>query len=234
MRGFFITGTDTGVGKTQTACLIARQLAARELRVGAYKPVCSGAEFDSNGQPFWDDIRRLSTAINVPAGIDEICPQRFLAPLAPPLAAAQEERKIDDRLLTTGADVWQGRADLLLVEGAGGLLCPLTATRNFADYAVELGFPLIIVARPGLGTINHTLLTIEAARSRRLAIAGIVFCQTMEMPDDPSVATNAAEIERRSGVPVFGTIPFGNEHELICHGKSEFIPWESLAAGNVE
>ncbi len=234
MRGLFITGTDTGVGKTHTACLIARQLAARGLRVGAYKPVCSGAELDSQNQPVWDDIRRLSAAINVPATIDEICPQRFLAPLAPPLAAEQAGRSVDEAQLMSGVKTWRTRAEVLLVEGAGGLLCPLTATRTFADYAVDLNFPILIVARPGLGTINHTLLTMEAARSRRLAIAGVVFCQTMAAGDDPSVRTNAREIEQRSGVPVFGTIPFGKDDELIIDGRPASIPWEMHAGGNVE
>lgn len=229
MQGLFITGTDTGVGKTHTACLIARQAAARGLRVGAYKPVCSGAEFDAGRRPVWDDIQRLMAAINVPATIDEICPQRFLAPLAPPLAARAEHRSIDADRLVDGMTVWRLRVDLLLIEGAGGLFCPLTERQTFADLAVDIGFPMLIVARPGLGTINHTLLTIEAARTRRLVVAGVIFCETVAASDDPSVPSNADEIERRSGVPVFGTIPFGKDDELLRQESRVSINWELLA-----
>lgn len=229
MLGLFITGTDTGVGKTQAACLIARQAAARGLRVGAYKPACSGAEFDARENPVWDDIQRLHSAINVPATIDEICPQRFLAPLAPPLAAHAEHRSIDAEQLLTALSMWRDRVDLLLVEGAGGLFCPLTETHTFADFAVDIGFPILIVARPSLGTINHTLLTIAAARAQRLHIAGVIFCETTTVSDDPSVPSNAAEIERRSGIPVFGTIPFGKHDVLLHQHRPVSLNWPLLA-----
>lgn len=229
MLGLFITGTDTGVGKTQAACLIARQAAARGLRVGAYKPVCSGAEFEASGQPAWDDIQRLHSAINVPATINDICPQRFLAPLAPPLAAREEQRSIDAAQLRNGISIWRDRVDLLLVEGAGGLFCPLTETQTFAEFAVDVGFPILIVARPSLGTINHTLLTIAAARAHRLHIAGVIFCETTTASDDPSVPTNAAEIERRSGIPVFGTIPFEKHDVLLHQHRPVSINWPQLA-----
>lgn len=229
MHALFITGTDTGVGKTHTACLIARQAAAGGLRVGAYKPVCSGAEQSSSGERQWDDIERLSAAINVSSTVDDICPQRFLAPLAPPIAARLENRCIDRLMLRTGFERWQDRCDLLLVEGAGGLLCPLTETETMADLAAELNCPLLIVARPGLGTINHTLLTVEVARRIRLPIAGVVFCETMADASDPSVSTNASEIERRGGVPVFGTIPYGNPLQLLHGGKPSTVNWRRLA-----
>jgi dethiobiotin synthetase len=229
MHALFITGTDTGVGKTHAACLIARQAAAGGLRVGAYKPVCSGAERNSRGEWVWDDIERLAAAITAPATKEDICPQRFLAPLAPPVAARQEGRIVDEDLLRSGLDVWRNRVDLLLIEGAGGLLCPLTETKTMADLAADIGAPLLIVARPGLGTINHTLLTIHAARSSRLAIAGVIFCQTASDSTDLSVSTNRTEIERRSGVPVFGTIPCGNDNELLHDGKPVAVNWRAFA-----
>ena len=230
MHALFITGTDTGVGKTHTACLIARQAVATGLRVGAYKPVCSGAESDAKGRLVWDDVERLAGAINVPATLDDICPQRFLAPLAPPIAARLEHRTVDAERLRTGLDVWRNRVDLLLIEGAGGLLCPLTETETIADFAVTVNVPLIVVARPGLGTINHTLLTIEASRRRNLRVAGIVVCETEESGDDPSFSANPAEIERWSGVPVFGTIPFRNDREILHGGKPVPVNWMLLAA----
>lgn len=228
MHALFITGTDTGVGKTHSACLIARQAVARDLRVGAYKPVCSGAERNSKGEWKWDDIERLAATINVPATVDDICPQRFLAPLAPPVAARQENRTVDEKLLRSGLDVWRDRVDLLLIEGAGGLLCPLTETKTMADLAAGFGVPLLIIARPGLGTINHTLLTIQVARSHRLRIAGVISCQTDAQAADLSISSNAAEIEKRSGVPVFGTIPYGNDQELLHGGKPVAVNWRGL------
>jgi dethiobiotin synthetase len=231
MHALFITGTDTGVGKTHAACLIARQAAADGLRVGAYKPVCSGAVRNSDGEWVWDDIERLAAAINVAATAADVCPQRFLAPLAPPLAAGEEHRRVDEKLLKSGLEVWKNRVDLLLVEGAGGLLCPLTETKTMADLAADFGVPLLIVARPGLGTINHTLLTIHAARSFRLSIAGVIFCQTTPDPLDSSAATNGIQIERRTGVPVFGTIPYGNDAQLLHEGKPVAVNWRLLAEG---
>lgn len=229
MQALFVTGTDTGVGKTHTACLIARQAAAAGLRVGAYKPVCSGAERNSSGEWRWDDIERLSSAINVPATVDDICPQRFLAPLAPPIAAGLEQRSVNRTLLRSGFERWRDRCDVLLVEGAGGLLCPLTETDTMADLAAELRCPLLIVARPGLGTINHTLLTVDVARRYRLPIAGVIFCETIAEAPDLSIRTNAEEIERRSGVPVFGTIPYGNPLEILHGGKPAAVNWRRLA-----
>lgn len=229
MKALFITGTDTGVGKTHAACVIARQLAACGLRVGAYKPACSGAERNNDGAFLWDDVERLRSAINVAATVDEICPQRFVAPLAPPLAARAEGKTVDGALLRAGVEAWRDRVDVLLVEGAGGILCPLTDVETFADLAVDLAFPALIVARTGLGTINHTLLTVEAARRRGVTVAGVILCESRPNGDDPSIAGNPAEIERRSGAPILGVIPHGNSAELLREGKPVSLNWLLLA-----
>lgn len=229
MHALFITGTDTSVGKTHTACVIARQAASAGWRVGAYKPACSGAIHDSRGQTIWEDLERLSAAINVPAAIDDICPQRFLAPLAPPIAARTEQRPVNEPLLQAGGEVWRHRVDLLLIEGAGGLLCPLTDNSTMAELARSFGVPVLIVARPGLGTINHTLMTIEVARQRSLQIAGVIFCETSPQPDDASRVNNGEEITRRSGVPILGTIPFENTTELYHQGHVVSVDWYQLA-----
>lgn len=226
--GLFITGTDTNIGKTHVAALIIRAMRRDGRRVGAYKPACSGAITNTNGQPAWDDIARLKAALGVPCPDELICPQRFLAPLAPPMAAAAEGRAVDFHKLIHGASAWFERADLLVVEGAGGLLAPVAESKTVADLAVEIRYPLVIVARCGLGTINHTLLTIEAAQRRGLTIAGIVLNQH-QLDDDLSLAeANAAAIEAHGGVRVLGIVAWGEVDGLHRHGRPVTIPWSEL------
>lgn len=206
MRSLFVTGTDTGVGKTFCTVLLIREFAARGLRVGAYKPACSGSVVNAAGAPVWEDVQALSTALDDAFPPARVCPQCFHAPLAPPASAALENSCVDSALLRTGFAWWSERVDLLLIEGVGGLLCPLTETETIADLAVDLGAPLLIVARCGLGTINHTLLTIEAARSRGLAIAGVLLNAATPADAQADATSNAREIEDRGGAPVVGVV----------------------------
>ena len=207
MRGLFVTGTDTGVGKTLLTASLAARLTAAGRVVGVYKPACSGAISSSHGMT-WDDVESLHAASGGRWSRGRIAPQRFLAALSPPAAAAAEGTQVDATLLRTGAAWWHDQCELLLVEGVGGLLCPLTERETVADLAVDLGFPLLIVARAGLGTINHTLLSVEAATRRGLCVAGIVLNATMPSQGDESVAGNAAEITARCGIPVLASIPY--------------------------
>lgn len=228
--GLFVTGTDTNVGKTHIACLITRELRRSGQRVGAYKPVCSGAIPHSLPNPRWDDIERLQGALEGDWLDESICPQRFLAPVAPPLAAKMEGRTVDRELITAGAEWWKSRVDCLIVEGAGGLLAPLTETENSADLARSFGYPLIIVARCGLGTINHSLLTIEAARLRGLSIAGVILNQSHAGDDLNLAESNATEIERIGKTPVLGIVDWASVDGLHRHGCPVTIPWSELAA----
>jgi dethiobiotin synthetase len=223
----FITGTDTGVGKTRVACLIARAAFDSGVRVGVYKPVCSGAF--AGDPPFRDDVERLAAAAGHLFPQERICPQRFAAPVAPPLAARLEGRQVDSRLLRQGAHWWAGQVDLLLVEGAGGLLSPIADDETVADLAMDLGYPLLIVAADRLGTINHTLLTVEAAKSRDLRIAGVVVNRVTGEPDASS-AGNAVEIARRCGAPVLGVVGFESHQMLRPGGGGATIDWVDLAA----
>lgn len=227
-RGLFITGTDTGVGKTYVSCLIARAARSQGVRIGVYKPVCSGATHDASGQWVWDDVERLADAAGGSFPKDRICPQCFAAPLAPPLAARREGRSVDRDLLREGAAWWVGRVDLLLVEGAGGLCAPITEDELASDLATDLGFPLVIVAADRLGAINHTLLTVQAARARGLSIAGIVMNQ-LTAGGDVSRGTNAAQIERFSGVPVLGMVAWGGGDLLLPSGRPARMNWADLA-----
>src|SRR6185503_14426453 len=124
------------------------------------------------------------------------------APLAPPIAARQEGRTVDLDAIQRGLDAWRSECDIVIVEGAGGLLCPLTDHLTMADLAAQFGFPLLIVARLGLGTINHTLMTVEVAGRRGLPLAGIVFNEPTRSSEDLSSQSNAAEVAARCDVPV--------------------------------
>jgi len=245
-RGLLITGTDTGVGKTHLTCLIARQLLAMGLCTAAYKPVCSGAvsrlvprsgsieqnsgtaAADLGTELMWDDIDRLSEATNRIWSELLICPQKFIAPLAPPVAASLEGRSVDFEMAVAGAYRFPG-AEIVLVEGAGGWLSPVSESATVADLAQKLNLPVLIVSRTGLGTINHTLLTIESVRGRGLPVAGVVMNEAIPTPNDLSCKTNADEIARRGTVPVLGVVPHGMQCELQRDCQTVTIAWQDLA-----
>ena len=160
--GLFIAGTDTGVGKTYVAALIAKQLAAEGKSVGVYKPAASGCQ-RVDGRLVSDDAAALWEAACRPAGLENVCPQLFEAPLAPHLAARAEGREIDSALLRRGIEFWRQRSEIVVVEGVGGLMSPMDDDEYVADLAVEFGYPLIVVSPNVLGTINQTLQTLITA-----------------------------------------------------------------------
>lgn len=209
MSGLFITGTDTNVGKTVVACGIARSARAQGLAVRVAKPVVSGGD---------DDTRALLAAATSGQTLDEVSPWRFDEPLAPPVAATRAgitlelaevvtavRRAIHTNTAPTSVNVWSERR-LALVEGAGGLLCPLTEHETYADLAVALQLPVVVVSRLGLGMLNHTLLTLEAAQRRSLRVAGVIVCAT-QPPTTVAEATNPAELRKRIDVPLLAVLP---------------------------
>ena len=180
MRGLFVTGTDTGVGKSVvSACLLAAMSEAGE-PVRAFKPALTGLQ-DAPVPPWPRDHELLA----LPAGTtpEEVSPWRFGPPASPHLAAALAGSALDPGALVARAREL-GEGHTLVVEGVGGLLVPLTTSFSVCDLAVELALPLVVVARPGLGTINHTLLTLRAARGAGLRVAGVVLSG---WPREPSV-----------------------------------------------
>lgn len=200
--GVFVTGTDTGVGKSVVAGALAGALRRRGLDVGVMKPVQTGATRTASG---WDapDVRFLLRA----AGLDDppelVCPVCLEAPLAPSVAAALENREISIPDILAAFRALAERHAWMVVEGAGGICVPITGAYGMADLARDMGLPLLIVARPSLGTINHTVLTVHFARAAGLPIAGVVIG---DYPADPDLAarTSPAEIERLTGVPILG------------------------------
>ncbi len=210
--GLFITGTDTGVGKTYVASLIARALAASGRRVGVYKPAASGCIRDAGGQIVSDDAAALWEAAGRPGDLEHVCPQRFLAPLAPHLAARAAGKAVDAALLRTGLDYWNEGSDIVLVEGAGGLLSPISDQECVADLACDFGYPLVVVSRNILGTINATLLTLFTASHYRggLPVAGVVLNHPAPpAADDASVSTNRAELAAHCSAPLLAKADFG-------------------------
>lgn len=232
LRGLFITGTDTGVGKTWVTAAIARNLTDQGVRTGVYKPVCSGAVYSADGRLVYEDVERLAAATDEEFPRERIGPQTFVAPLAPPVAAARESSRVDSELLRSGADWWRGRVELLLVEGAGGLLSPITSTETVADLAAELGLPLVIVAAMRLGAVNHTLLTVEVARQRGLPIAGIVLNHLPGGRDPLAVQTNPALIADFVDVPILARVGPKQPAGLRVWPDGRTIDWLALAGGN--
>lgn len=184
--GLFITGTDTGVGKTMVTAALACYFRQRGLKVGVMKPCETGV---NDPQQPGDDARLLRWAAGSADADELVAPYRFREPLAPALAAERAGTLIDPtRMVAACAELSQGK-DLMLVEGAGGLMVPLRGGFLVADLASQLALPLLVVARPGLGTLNHTLLTVFAARAMELPLAGFM---VNRMPGKPAVAEREA------------------------------------------
>jgi dethiobiotin synthetase len=181
LRGLFVTATDTGVGKTIVASAIAATLAARRQQVAVFKPAVTGlAEVEG---PLPDHELLLASARSRQSP-GEVAPYRFDPPVSPHLAAELADVAVRPERILAAASRAAAHADALIVEGVGGLMVPLSPSYLVRDLAVDLALPLVIVARPGLGTINHTLLSIEAARAAGLEIAAVVLTPWPEDPDE--------------------------------------------------
>jgi dethiobiotin synthetase len=224
--GIFIVGSGTGVGKTAVTAAIARQLVTEGIRIGVYKPVASGCH-SVDGTLVSDDALALWEAAGKPGTLDEVCPQKFAAPLAPHLSAQAEGKEVDARLLREGAKAWYERCDVLLIEGAGGLMSPLTDEEYVADLALDLGYPLVVVVPNQLGVIHSALTTLIAATTFQngLPVAGLVLNHPhpVDLLADPSQSSNQSELEKRCVPPVLTT---------LGHGESKFatsVNWRALA-----
>jgi dethiobiotin synthetase len=202
MRGLFVTATDTGVGKTEVACALVRAARAAGLDAAAMKPAQSG---HVEGEP--SDADRLRAAAGAGDPAELVCPYTFAAPLAPAVAARLAGVEISFARVLEAARTLAARHAALVVEGAGGLMTPLTERETYADLARALALPVLVVARAGLGTVNHTVLTLEALRARGLEVAGVVLNRASPA-GDPSEPHNAAEIERLGGARVLAALPF--------------------------
>jgi dethiobiotin synthetase len=224
-RGLFITGTGTGVGKTYVAALIARALVAAGKRVGIYKPVASGCDL-RDGRLVSPDAIALWEAAGRNGSLEQVCPQVYAAPLAPHLAARAEGRRVDSQLLRTGLQLWRSTSDVVIVEGTGGLMSPISDEDYNADMAKDFGYPLVVVAANQLGTINATLQTLVAAETRlyALPVAGVVLNSPTPDTDDPSRVSNRGELARRCNVPLLAEVTYDNDFD-------QSVDWWKLAGG---
>jgi dethiobiotin synthetase len=200
-RGIFVTGTDTGVGKTLVACALVRALRARGCDVGVMKPAETGV-----GPAGPLDALALREAAGSEDPLDDVCPVQLALPAAPTVAAEHAGTEVDLGAIRAAWRRVRARHDFVVVEGAGGLLVPLAKDFTMADLAAELGLPVAVVARAALGTINHTLLTLEAAERRGLAVVGVVISHASGSLSDAD-ARNLSALRRALGPRCVGEIP---------------------------
>ena len=225
-KGLFITGTDTDVGKTAVAVTILQQWVSQQIDCRAYKPVASGVQSSPS------DIDRLWCASGNAGSRDDVCPQSFQLPVAPEQAAAAEGSQVDDALLRQGLYPHMS-ADLVLIEGAGGLFSPLSHQTLNADLARDLQIPVVIVDNSRLGAIGRTLTAVTAAESVGLTVSAIVLSQSKagrhggnQKPESPEVIARQSQGELQRRLPHIVVCGLGHDASTI----EPFVDWQSIAA----
>jgi len=225
-RGLFITGTDTGVGKTLVTAALALFLRRQGMNVGIMKPVETGVEDPS---ALGRDARLLQWAAGSDDAPELVSPYRFKAPLAPSVAAKEEERSIDTTLILEAATQLREKHDFLLIEGAGGLMVPLAGGYLLADLVKQLDLPLLVVARTDLGTVNHTLLTTLAAQTLSIQMAGFMLNNMPEKPD-AAQASAPKTLVTLASADLLGVLSHkeGNQQEIIEALSEEIAGMDTL------
>jgi len=221
-KGYFITGTDTGVGKTLVAGGLAALYKNKGLNVGVMKPVATGCKLVNN-RLVSDDAIFLKLSAEVEDEYELINPVSLEQPLAPTVAARLSNTKIDTDKINTAYDTLCERHEYMIVEGIGGLLVPIDEYYFVVDMAEEMELPLIVVCRPTPGTINHTLLTVSYARQHGLDVKGIVVHESTENGDAVVKNTNTEEIKRLTDLPIIGTIPFHKKLDTKDYNKELLV-----------
>lgn len=201
---YFITGTDTGVGKTLISCALLHAYSGRGKRVAGFKPVAAGGDEVGHNE----DAKRLRAASNVQAAYGQINPYCFSQPIAPHIAARQSGVQINFARIMDSYRELAAQADEVVVEGAGGFRVPLNDTQDSADLARELNLPVILVVGMRLGCLNHALLTVEAIAARGLSLAGWVANMLDENMSAPH--ENIAALQQRMAAPLLGVVPYAH------------------------
>jgi dethiobiotin synthetase len=224
--GLFFTGTDTGVGKTFVTAAVARILRRRGRGVVVCKPVATGAVW-RDGHWVSEDAIALAQAAGVTGDMSQVTPWMFPDPVAPPVAARRADVELRlDQIIRAVQDRSQPRK-AMLIEGIGGLMCPLTEKETVADLVAGLNLPMIVVTRRSLGTLNHTLMTLEISRTRGLQVAGVVINESCP-PRTLAEETNVLELRKRMQAPLLATIPFQNGSADSIPASLEGVDWWRL------
>lgn len=226
MPGIFITGTDTNIGKTVIAAGLAGALKNRGYRVGVMKPVQSGAA-SRNGSLYSQDAEFVLSAVNGHEASDLNCPVLLREPLAPSVAAKLDNKTIDVELIKKAYHDLEKSNDFVIVEGAGGIVVPLTPRFLISDLIRYLNIPALMVARAGLGTINHTVLTAEHAQRAGVSMLGVVI---NNFKGGLAEETSPAVIAELTGLPILGRIPHDAsiDVENMKHGNIVSLVEENL------
>ncbi len=219
-KGIFITGTDTGVGKTYVAIGLIKTMKEKGLNFCPMKPVETGCRI-RRGELVPEDSVKLMEASGVNEPIDLINPYRLKNPLAPSVAADIERVHINRRRIFSVYNRLLKKYDFIIVEGAGGIMVPMDKKYLFLDLIKDFNLPVVIVSRPGLGTINHTLLTIKAIRNNGLNIFGVIINYTVKSKKGLSEKTNPEAIEKLGGVPILGIVPY-SKNSCASYNKKIF------------
>jgi dethiobiotin synthetase len=217
-QAYFLTGTDTEVGKTYAACALLHAAHARGLSTLAMKPVAAGV--DSAGRN--EDVEKLNSASSVKAPRELVNPFCFAAAIAPHIAAAGEGRAIDPDVILDAYRRLAAQADFVVVEGVGGFRVPLGPGFDTADLAVRFGLPVILVVGLRLGCLNHALLTAEAIRARGLTVAGWIANRID--PEMPFWAENLAALQQRLPAPLLGMLPWRDDADPIASSSGLLLP----------
>ncbi len=217
MNGIFVTGTDTGVGKTVVAGALAAYLRRQGVRVGVMKPIASGS---------FNDTLFLKKCAGVEEALNQITPIFLRAPLAPYVAAQIEKKKISFQLIQKRFAALKKKYDFLIVEGVGGLLVPITARKTGVDLIQLTQFPALVVSRLGLGTLNHTLLTLSELRKNKIKIKGVLFNAMAKQSQGLAEKTNPHTVAKLGKVSVWNAFPFSSKVN-VDQGKTDF-DWKKL------
>ena len=216
-KSIFITATDTDVGKTVVTAAVASCIKSSGRKVSAMKPIQTG----TNAQKVLD-IEFVYRVLGEDYSIDDVCPYRFAEPLSPKLASEISGAEINIKVIISAFRKLHEKFEHIIVEGAGGIMAPIKKNYFMSDLILDLDIPLIIVARPGLGTINHTLLTIEYAKHRGLNLLGVIINKYPVLPGHAEI-TNPNEISVLSGLPILGIIPDIRKSDIYSTDQMKFL-----------
>jgi dethiobiotin synthetase len=234
-NGIFITGTDTGVGKTLIAGAIAQILSDDGLKAGVFKPIATGCHNKSE-HLISSDAQFLAGCTKMQLPLETINPIRYKTPAAPVVCAEHEKRPINFKDIVEPFKFISKESDLVIVEGIGGVRVPLTEDIDLLALAAEFNMPIVIVARAVLGTLNHTLLTIDAVRNAGLEIAGVIISGMNPKTEDIAEKTTEETIIKCAKIDVMAVVPFDNQADTeknkpskLAYFALEDIPWHGIA-----